>query len=233
MHATPAPPLSSTSCVKSTSSQNVITLKRSSIFELWLHELLHTERSKNEGTNEGRKKKFKLERRRKRREIIRKLFGRKTKDEVGHPMMIQPEEKEFMVNMENVYKETLERSSCSTADVEEDTTVVSDQDEQTSIRSEGDIVAPVPEIVMMTDEDDAEDGSDDDMYVIPPVTVPHEYLLLDRRGGNLVAGRYVILTSAAFKHKQRQFLFAMCPIHEHQTYVSRPRNRHQSRSNWI
>ncbi|KAJ0389758.1 hypothetical protein ATCC90586_011883 [Pythium insidiosum] len=51
-------------------------------------------------------------------------------------------------------------------------------------------------------------------WVEPPVQVPMEYAVQDRRGGMLVAGHYVLFTSGAFKRKQRQLHYQMRRIPE-------------------
>uniref|UniRef100_K3X338 Uncharacterized protein n=1 Tax=Globisporangium ultimum (strain ATCC 200006 / CBS 805.95 / DAOM BR144) TaxID=431595 RepID=K3X338_GLOUD len=40
-------------------------------------------------------------------------------------------------------------------------------------------------------------------YVTPPISMPNDYRLQDRRGGMIVAGRLVLFTNAAFKRKLR------------------------------
>ncbi|KAF1327343.1 hypothetical protein FI667_g7576, partial [Globisporangium splendens] len=40
-------------------------------------------------------------------------------------------------------------------------------------------------------------------YIIPPISMPNDYRLQDRRGGMIVAGRLVLFTNAAFKRKLR------------------------------
>ncbi|GLE10628.1 hypothetical protein PINS_up022845 [Pythium insidiosum] len=57
-------------------------------------------------------------------------------------------------------------------------------------------------------------SSSSEEWVEPPVQVPVEYAVQDRRGGTLVAGHYVLFTSGAFKRKQRQLHYQMRRIPE-------------------